>query len=71
MRILTDMRHIYNLILRGAERDIEHLKNAEATYSIAAHKYNYNIIHCVKDDKIRSIEDISDEVYNIVKEKLG
>ena len=55
----------------GAERDTEHLKNAEETYSIAANKYNYNIIHCVKDDKIRTIEDIHEDVYKLVKKKLG
>ena len=55
----------------GAESDIEHLKNAEATYSLMAEKYNYNIIHCVKDESIRTIEDINDEVYKLVKKKLG
>lgn len=55
----------------GAESDVEHLKNAEATYSLMARKYNYNIIHCVKDDKIRSIESINEDIYNLVKEKLG
>lgn len=55
----------------GAEKDVEHLKNAEATYSMMAEKYNYNIIHCVKDDKIRTIEEIHEDVYNKVKEKLS
>ena len=55
----------------GAESDIEHLKNAEATYSLMAEKYNYNIIHCVSDDRIRSIEDINDDVYKLVKKKLN
>lgn len=55
----------------GAESDVEHLKNAEATYSLMAEKYNYNIIHCVKDEKIRTIEDINDEVYKLVKKKLS
>jgi len=55
----------------GAERDVEHLKNAEATYSLMAEKYNYNIIHCVKDDKIRTIEDINKDVYELVKSKLS
>jgi len=36
-----------------------------------AEKYNYNIIHCVKDDKIRTIEEIHEDVYKIVKEKLS
>ena len=55
----------------GAESDVEHLKNAEATYSLMAQKYNYNIIHCVREDKIRTIEDINEEVYKLVKKKLG
>jgi len=55
----------------GAEKDVEHLKNAEATYSMMAEKYNYNIIHCVKNDKIRTIEEIHEDVYNKVKEKLS
>lgn len=55
----------------GAESDIEHLKNAEATYSLMAERYNYNIIHCVKDENIRTIEDINEEVYKLVKKKLG
>ena len=54
----------------GAEKDVEHLKNAEATYSLMAEKYNYNIIHCVKDEKIRTIEEINEDVYNLVKQKL-
>ena len=49
---------------------MEHLKNAEATYSLMAEKYNYNIIHCVKDEKIRTIEEINEDVYNLVKQKL-
>ena len=54
----------------GAEKDVEHLKNAEATYSLMAEKYNYIIIHCVKDDKIRSIEDIHEEIYSEIKKYL-
>lgn len=52
------------------EKDVEYLKNAEETYSLMAKKYNYDIIYCVKDDKIRSIEDINNELYNIVKTRL-
>ena len=54
----------------GAERDVEHLKNAEATYSLMAEKYNYNIVHCVKDDKIRTIEEINEDIYSLVIDKL-
>lgn len=55
----------------GAEKDIDHLKNAEATYSLMVEKYNYNIIYCIEDDKIRSIESISEDVYNLVKKELN
>ena len=52
------------------EKDIDYLKNAEQAYSMMVEKYKYDIVYCVKDDKIRSIEDISDDVYNIVRDKL-
>ena len=32
-------------------------------------KYNWYEIKCVKDDKIRTIEDINDEIYELVKKK--
>lgn len=52
------------------EKDIEYLHNAEETYSMMAEKYNYDIVHCVKDERIRTIEEISDDVYTLVKNKL-
>ena len=67
----VELRNKREEVPDGAEKDVEHLKNAEATYSMMAEKYNYNIIYCVKDDKIRTIEEIHEDVYNIVKEKLG
>ena len=45
-----------------------HLKNAETVYSLMAERYGFEIINCIKDDKIRSIEDIHDEIYNIIHE---
>lgn len=48
----------------------EHLKNAEDTYLELAKRNNYIKIDCVKDGKIRSIEDIHSEIYEIVKEKI-
>ena len=52
------------------EKDIDYLRNAEQAYSLMAEKYKYNIVYCVKDDKIRTIDDISDDVYKLVKSKL-
>lgn len=54
----------------GAEQDIEHLKNAEETYLLMAEKYNYSIVNCVKETKVRTIEDINNDIYELVKNKL-
>ena len=54
----------------GAEQDIDHLINAEQTYLLMAEKYNYHVVNCVRDNKIRTIEDINDEVYDVVKNNL-
>lgn len=51
------------------ERDIEHLTNAENTYIELANLFNFKTIECVKDNDIRTIEDINNEVYDfIIKE---
>ena len=34
-------------------------------------KYNWYEIKCVKDDKIRTIEDINGEIYELVKKKIN
>ena len=50
------------------ERDPEHLKQAEVTYIELSELYNWDRIECVKDGSIRTIEDISDEIFELVKE---
>ena len=49
------------------ELDENLLKRAEATYLELAELYKYSVVSCVKDDEIRSIDDISNEVYSKVK----
>lgn len=44
------------------EQDEEYLKNVEQTYLYLAKKYNFNVIECLKKDKIRDIEDIGNEI---------
>ena len=44
------------------ESSKEHLKQAEAAYLELTEIYNYIKIDCVKDDVIRTIDDINDEV---------
>ena len=52
------------------ESSLEHLKNAEDTYLELAEKYNFTKIDCVKNDEIRSIDDISEECYQIVRKLI-
>ena len=56
--------------LDAHEKDENHLKNAEQAYQELALKYNFVKVECTFDDKIKSIEDINDEVYEIVKNCL-
>lgn len=47
------------------ESDIEYLKRGEASYLELAELYNYQTINCVENNKIRSIEDINNEIYQL------
>ena len=50
------------------ESSKEHLERAEQAYLELTEKYGYIKIDCVKDDVIRTIDDISDEVMTRFKE---
>ena len=50
------------------EKSPEHLKNAEEAYVELSELYNWSRIECIKDGKIRTIEDINNEILNIVKD---
>ncbi len=52
------------------ETSEENMINAERAYMELAKMYDFLKIECVKDEKIRSIEDISEEVYQKVKDSL-
>lgn len=45
-----------------------HLKNAERAYLELTEKYGYKKVNCVKDDVIRTIDDINKEVVEKIKE---
>lgn len=49
------------------ENDKEYLKNSEKAYLELSKLYNYDVINCVSNNQIRTIEDINDEVYRNVK----
>jgi dTMP kinase len=46
--------------------DNVHLKNTEMVYSLMAERYNFEVINCVKAEKIRSISEIHEEIYTII-----
>lgn len=50
------------------ESNKAHLKQAEIAYLELTEKYGYKKITCVKDDIIRTIDDINDEVVETLKE---
>ena len=52
------------------EKDQEFLDKVYDNSLYVANKYNFKIVECSKDDKLRSIEDISNEIYSIVKREI-
>ena len=51
------------------EKDEELLKNAEACYVELSELYNWDTIECIKDGKLRSIEDINDEILEAIEKE--
>lgn len=54
----------------GHESNPKHLKNAEKAYLQIANWRNWKKISCVQNGKMRTIEEINEEVYKIVKFSL-
>ncbi len=52
------------------ERDPKHLEDAYNAACSLVDKYNWSEIKCVKEDKIRTREDIHNEIYNIVYKEI-
>lgn len=52
------------------EIDESYLKNSEKAYLEIASNYDFKTIECVCNNNIRTIEDISEELYHYVKSKL-
>ncbi len=49
------------------ESNIDHLINAEKTYLELKELHNYITINCVNNNQMRTIEDINEEIYGIVR----
>ena len=52
------------------EADIDHLRKASEAYKYVSKKYNWLIINCAPDNKLRTIDNISNEVFEKIKEIL-
>ena len=52
------------------ESSKDHLTRAENAYIELSNKYNFYKIECVKNNNIREIDDINDELYNYIKNEL-
>ena len=50
------------------EADLNHLRNASEAYKYCAKKYNWPIIDCTKNEKLMSIEEVHELVWNKIKE---
>ena len=48
------------------EQDMQYLATCRQSGRTAAQYYGWNVIQCVKDDEMRSIEDIHEEIYSLV-----
>ena len=49
------------------EKSPEHLKGAERAYLELTELYNWDKIECVKDNKLRDVYDINDEILSIIE----
>ena len=70
------MENRENKITHEAKKDIhesskEHLQSAYNEACKLAKKYNWYEIKCVKEDKIRTVEDINDEIYKVITDKIN
>ena len=52
--------------LDANEEDEKYQQNSIKTYLELASLYNWKLIECIKDEKLRTIEDINDEILNII-----
>ena len=76
--IFLHMPYKYSLVLKQGreetpdehEKNEKHLINAEKAYLELSELYGFDVIECVKDGNIRSIDDINDELVLKLKRKI-
>ncbi|MGL4977177.1 MAG: dTMP kinase [Cetobacterium sp.] len=52
------------------EKDAEYLKKSHSNACEISKKYSWSEIKCVEDGRLKTIEEISDEIYNLVMKTL-
>ena len=52
------------------EKDPEYLKNSEEAYLELCGLYNWSKVECIRNNEIRTIEDINDEIYNLFEQNI-
>lgn len=52
------------------ELDENYLKRGERAYLELADIYNYDVVNCAPNNQIRTIEDINEDVYELVRKRL-
>lgn len=52
------------------ERDYSFMKRVSDNSIEIAKKFNWDFIECAENDKMRSIEDIHEDIYKLVKKKI-
>lgn len=52
------------------EASIKHLQNSEEAYLEMAELYDFEIIKCVTDNRIKTKEEIHQEIYQLIKQRL-
>ena len=77
LTILLHMPYQKTMELKGEKSDnpkansnLNYYKNSEDAYLELAKMNNHKVISCVKDNKLRDILEIHEEIYNIVKSVL-
>jgi len=53
--------------LDNTEKDLEYIKRSEEAYIELSELYGWDRIECVKDDKLKTIEEINEEIMYIIK----
>lgn len=74
--IFLHMPYIYSIKLSGNRKELDvqekntsHLRKAEIVYIELAKLYNFDVIKCVENDTLKTVEEIHEEVYDkITKE---